>query len=201
MAAQAGRLSRAADSEGVTSLQTLLTEGQLRQRVAELGREIGKDYRDRPLTVVGVLTGSLVFLADLTRQLPIAHRIAVLQASSYRGPTTTPGKLDVNVDLVPNLAGRDVLLLDDILDTGHTLSAVVKEVERQGPLSVRTVVLVRKRGRQEVPIEPDYYGFDIPDVYVVGYGMDYDDDLRHLPYLAGLGPDELEGSEHPNNLG
>lgn len=181
-------------------MKILLSENQLKECVAELGRQIGRDYRDRPLTVVGVLTGSLVFLADLTRQLPIPHRIAVLQASSYRGPTTAPGSLRVDVELVPDLEGRDVLLLDDILDTGHTLSAVVAEVKRRGPLSIRTVVLLRKQGRQEVPIEPDYCGFEIPDVFVVGYGLDYNDDFRHLPHLASLQPEDLRGQEHPRDM-
>ena len=114
-----------------------------------------------------------------------------MQATSYRGASTRPGKLHVNVELIPDLAGRDVLLLDDILDTGRTLSSLVERVKQLGPLSVRTAVLLRKQGRQEVPIEPDYCGFEIPDVFVVGYGLDYNDDFRHLPFLAGLESEEL----------
>jgi hypoxanthine phosphoribosyltransferase len=167
-------------------VRILLTEEEIRDRVRELAQQIGRDFQDRPLTIVGVLTGSLVFLADLTRRLPIPHRIAVLQASSYRGASTTPGELHVDTELVPDLQGRHVLLLDDILDTGHTLVRLVEQVRRLGPLSVRTVVLLRKQGRQAVPFEPDYCGFRIPDVFVVGYGLDFNDDFRHLPYLAGL---------------
>ena len=171
-------------------MRTLISESAIRDRVQELGRQIGEDYRDRPLTIVAVLTGSVVFLADLTRQLAIPHRIGVLQASSYRG-ATAPGALRVNLEVVPDLEGRHVLLLDDILDTGQTLATLVEQVKQLGPLSVRTVVLLRKLGRQSTPLEPDYCGFVIPDVFVVGYGLDYRDEYRHMPYLAGLDPEDL----------
>jgi hypoxanthine phosphoribosyltransferase len=175
----------------IPGLQTLISADAIRDRGHELAHQIGQDYADRSLTIVGVLTGSLVFLADLTRQLAIPHRIGVLQASSYRGATTEPGPLRVNLELVPDLQGRHVLLLDDILDTGRTLSALVDQVKQLGPLSVRTIVLLRKQGRQTVPFDPDYCGFEIPDVFVVGYGLDYNDEFRHLPYLAGLEPDDI----------
>jgi hypoxanthine phosphoribosyltransferase len=167
-------------------LQTLISDKAIRERTHELALQIGSDYVGQPLTIMGVLTGSLVFLADLTRQLSTPHRIGVLQASRYRGATTTPGELRINLELVPDLEGRHVLLLDDILDTGKTLSALVEQVKQLGPLSVRTVVLLRKLGRQLVAIEPDYCGFTIPDVFVVGYGLDYNDEFRHLPFVAGL---------------
>jgi hypoxanthine phosphoribosyltransferase len=187
---------------GESRLQTLISDTAIRERSHELAAQIGQDYRDQPLTIIGVLTGSLVFLADLTRQLPIAHRIGVLQASSYRGPATEPSSLRVNLELVPDLEGRHVLLLDDILDTGQTLSRLVEQVKQLGPLSVRTVVLLRKLGRQSVPFEPDYCGFEIPDVFVVGYGMDYNDEFRHLPYLAGLEEGDLNmRGNHRSRLG
>ncbi len=188
----AGEVSPREESRLETNdVQTLISEIAIRERGKELAQEIGKDYDGQPLTIVGVLTGSLVFLADLTRQLSIPHRIGVLQASSYRGATTVPGSLHVSLDLAPDLEGRHVLLLDDILDTGQTLSTLVEEVKRLGPLSVRTVVLLRKLGRQAVPLEPDYCGFEIPDVFVVGYGLDYNDEFRHLPFLAGLDPEDI----------
>jgi hypoxanthine phosphoribosyltransferase len=178
-------------SPGISGLQTLISATAIQERSHELAHQIARDYADRPLTIVGVLTGSLVFLADLTRQLAIPHRIGVLQASSYRGATTEPGPLRMNLELVPDLQGRHVLLLDDILDTGRTLTALVVEVQQLGPLSVRTVVLLRKLGRQVMPFAPDYCGFEIPDVFVVGYGLDYNDEFRHLPYLAGLEPEDI----------
>jgi hypoxanthine phosphoribosyltransferase len=109
-----------------------------------------------------------------------------LQASSYKGATTRAGALIINEAFAPDVAGRDVLLLDDILDTGHTLGTLVSRMSERGANSVRTAVLLRKIGRQEVHIEPDYCGFTIPDAFVVGYGLDYDDDYRHLPYVAVL---------------
>ncbi len=164
----------------------LIPENQIRDRVAELGRQIEADYAGKPLTIVAVLTGSLVFLADLIRAIHLPHRVALLQARSYPGATTTRGTLLINDAFAPDVAGRDVLILDDILDTGHTLSTLAAHLSGRGAVRVRTAVLLRKRGRQEVDFEPDYCGFEIPDRFVVGYGLDYDDDYRHLPYVGVL---------------
>lgn len=169
-----------------TNLQVLLTAEQIQRRVADLGRQIDADYSGRPFTIVGVLTGCLFFLADLVRHLNVPVRISLLQASSYRGSATRPGELHLQADLMPDLTGRDVLLLDDILDTGHTLVAVTSELRSLGIASLRTAVLLRKLGRQEVAFEPDYCGFAIPDAFVVGYGLDYNDEYRQLPYIAVL---------------
>ena len=170
----------------IVAVEPLISESEIRDRVAVLGRQIEDDYRDKPLTIVAVLTGSLIFLADLMRQIQLPLRVALLQASSYKGATTVAGALTINEAFMPDVAGRDVLLLDDILDTGHTLSTLVARMRDRGALSVRTAVLLRKVGRQEVAIEPDYCGFTIPDAFVVGYGLDYADDYRHLPYVAIL---------------
>ena len=167
-------------------VEPLLSESEIRDRMAALGRQIEDDYRDRPLTIVAVLTGSLIALADLIRQIRIPLRIALVQASSYRGATTTATTLVINEAFAPDVAGRDVLLLDDILDTGQTLSALVRHIGDRGARSVRTAVLLRKVGRQVVPIEPDYCGFVIPDAFVVGYGLDFDDEYRHLPFVGVL---------------
>jgi hypoxanthine phosphoribosyltransferase len=170
-------------------VEILLTEDQIRQRVRELGRQIEADYQDKRLTIVAVLTGSLIFLADLIRAMALPLRVGLLQASSYRGASTAAGALVINEAFLPIVAGRDVLLLDDILDTGQTLAALVERVGAMGAASVRTAVLLRKRGRQQVPLEPDYAGFEIPDAFVVGYGLDFNDDYRHLPYVAILPSD------------
>ncbi len=167
-------------------VEVLITQAQIRDRVAELGRQIEADYHDRPLTIVAILTGSIVLLADLIREIQLPLRVAVLQASSYKGATTIAGKLSINEDFLPDVAGRDVLLLDDILDTGHTLSTLVGRMSDRGALRVRTAVLLRKIGRQQVQLEPDYCGFEIPDAFVIGYGLDFDDDYRHLPYIGVL---------------
>ena len=164
----------------------LIDESKIRERLIALGRQIEDDYRDKPLTIVAVLTGSLIALADLVRQIRIPLRIALLQASSYRGARTSATTLVINEAFAPDVVGRDVLLLDDILDTGQTLGALVDHLKDRGPRSVRTAVLLRKIGRQIVPLEPDYCGFVIPDAFVVGYGLDYNDEYRHLPYVGVL---------------
>jgi hypoxanthine phosphoribosyltransferase len=168
-------------------MDILISADRIQQRVGELARQIAADYRGQaPVTIVGVLTGSLMFLADLVRHLDLPLRIGLIQASSYRGAAVTPGKLHVQPELVPDVRGRHVLLLDDILDTGQTLHHLVAHFGELGCASLRTCVLLRKQGRQQVPLEPDYRGFDIPNAFVVGYGLDYNDEYRHLPYVAVL---------------
>jgi hypoxanthine phosphoribosyltransferase len=170
-------------------VEILLSAEAIQTRVGELGRQIEADYRGKPLTIVAVLTGSVILLADLIRQIHLPLRVALLQASSYRGATTSAGVLEINEAFAPDVTGRDVILLDDILDTGHTLDLLVKRMADRGARSVRTAVLLRKIGRQEVRFEPDYCGFTIPDAFVVGYGLDFDDDYRHLPHVAVLDGD------------
>lgn len=167
-------------------MQVLISAEDIQRRVGELARQISGDYAGQPVTLLGILTGSLMFLADLIRQLDLPSRIGFIQASSYRGKTTRPEKLEIVPGMVPEIRGRHVLLLDDILDTGRTLDQVMKLVQDMAPKSVRTVVLLRKRGRQELPLEPDYCGFEIPNVFVIGYGLDYNDEYRQLPHIAVL---------------
>ena len=175
-------------------MQILISEEEILARVTELGRQIDADYKDEPLTIVAVLTGSLILLADLIRRIHLPHRVALLQASSYKGATTSRGEMAINEAFAPVVRGRQVLMLDDIFDTGHTLATLVPKMMERGALGVRTAVLLRKQGRQEVAMEPDYVGFEIPDAFVVGYGLDYDDDYRHLPYIAVLDPE----NPHPH---
>lgn len=167
-------------------MKVLISTEQIQTRVSEMSRQISRDYAGRPVTLLGVLNGSLMFLADLVRQLDLRSRIGFVQASSYRGATTEPKELEVNAGLAPDIRGRHVLLLDDILDSGHTLNRLSEHVRGLRPESLKVAVMLRKRGRQQVPLEPDYCGFEIPDVFVVGYGMDYDDEYRQLPYVAEL---------------
>ena len=172
-------------------MKVLLSEQQLRQGVARVAAEVAEFYAGRPLTFVGVLTGSVVLLADLIRQLDLPLRVGVVQASSYRGASTTRGDLFINADLLPDIAKRDVLLVDDIYDTGHTLVEVMERMQQLRPKSLRSLVLLRKEGRQEVQLEPDFIGFDIPNEFVVGYGLDYHDAHRNLPYVAALEAEDL----------
>lgn len=173
-------------------MRTLLSETEIQHRVAEMGATIAREYQNEPVTVLGVLTGCLVFLSDLIRQMDLSLRVGLLQASSYRGATTTPGKLNWNAELTPDLAGRNVLLIDDIFDTGHTLQTLSAEIQKRDVASVKTCVLLWKTARTVVPLKPDYVGFEIPDEFVVGYGLDYNDHYRHLPHIAVMEPTDLE---------
>lgn len=171
-------------------MEVLITADAIQIRVRDLAREIRESFpEDVPITVVGILTGSLVFLADLIRQLDRPLQIGLVQASSYRGPATVPGTLYIQDEMLPDVRGRHLVLLDDILDTGQTLTRLVDHLWGKGAASVRTCVLLRKMGRQTVPCEPDFCGFPIPDKFVVGYGLDFNDDYRHLPFIGVL-PDE-----------
>lgn len=174
-------------------MYTLIPAHQIALRVAELGRTIGESYRGRPLTILGVLNGSVIFVADLMRSIQIPHRVGFVKASSYAGATTEPGSLTVGLNLMPEIEGRDVLLVDDIFDTGRTLVRLLDELKRHRPASIRTAVLLWKQGRTEVEATPDYFGFQIPNAFVVGYGLDYDDDYRHLADIAVLEAGDLKG--------
>jgi hypoxanthine phosphoribosyltransferase len=167
-------------------MDILIPADRIQRRVSELAHQIASDYRDRPVTIIGVLTGSLMFLADLVRHLDLPLRIGFIQASSYRGAATTAGQLHIQPELLPDVHGRHILLLDDILDTGQTLAHLTDHLRGLGVASLRVGVLLRKRGRQKLTFEPDYCGFDIPDAFVVGYGLDFNDEYRHLPYVAVL---------------
>ncbi|TWT36512.1 Hypoxanthine-guanine phosphoribosyltransferase [Posidoniimonas corsicana] len=173
-------------------MKTLLTREELNQGVARMAAEIAECYADRQLTIISVLTGSMVLVADLIREIDLPMRLGVIEASSYRGATTTRGELVVNAKPMLDISGRDVLLVDDIFDTGHTLVKVVEKMQEFNPASVRSAVLLRKHGRQEVQAEPDFVAFDIPDEFVVGYGLDYEDLYRNLPYLAALEEQDLD---------
>ncbi|MEZ6063844.1 MAG: hypoxanthine phosphoribosyltransferase [Planctomycetaceae bacterium] len=165
-------------------MRTLIDETEIRDRVRELGAVLTAEYSGRPLTILGVLTGSVVLLADLIRATSVPLRVAMIQASSYGGARTSPGLLTINSSLVPDLRGRDVVILDDIFDTGNTMVGLYESVREFNPASVRSAVLLWKTARSEVDIEPDYFCFKIPDEFVVGYGLDYNDEFRHLPYIG-----------------
>ena len=172
-------------------MRVLLTAQQIQASIDRLAAEIREREAGRPLTVIAVMTGSIIFLADLIRKLDMPLRVGVIQARSYTG--TERGALSVNADMLPEVAGRDVLVVDDIFDTGHTLLEVLAFLDELGPRTIRTAVLVLKEGKQRVSLRPDYIGCEIPDVFVVGYGLDYNDAYRNLPYLAALEPQDLAG--------
>lgn len=167
-------------------MEILISAERIQHRIDEMAQEIMRDYNHEPVTLIGVLTGSIMFISDLMRRLDLKLRIGLIQASSYRGTATTAGDLHVNSDWLPDLRGRHLLVLDDILDTAKTLARIKRELEAMNPASVRFGVLLRKVGRQQTEFEPDYIGFEIPDKFVIGYGLDYDDEYRNLPFIGVL---------------
>lgn len=176
---------------GRTGLKVLLSEEEIRTGVRRLAGELSRHYQGENLTVVGVLTGSLMVLADLIRLLEVPVQIGLVQARSYRGATTQPGQLVVSAEHLPDLRDHHVLLVDDIFDTGRTLLELTCQIDDHAPRSLQSAVLLRKEGRCEVDLQPNHVAFDIPDEFVVGYGLDYNDRFRNLPYIAVLEPHEL----------
>ena len=172
------------------AMKTLLSEEELQKGVAQMAAEVNQSFSDRPLTIVGVMTGCIVLLADMIRQLKMPLRVGVVQASSYRDSTTS-GELVINSDLMLDITGHNVLVVDDIFDTGKTMVKLLETMEKLEPKSLQTGVLLLKNGRQEVDYRPDFVGFEIPDEFVVGYGLDYRDEYRNLPFLASLEEQEI----------
>lgn len=181
--------------------KVILSRRQISQRVEELAREITHDLSPphvpagNHLTIVSVMTGAMVFCSDLIRQLPLQLRIATLRVSSYPGTATdTQGAKLVEAQL-DGLAGGYVLLVDDILDSGNTLRLLVPMLASYGALEVKTCVLLRKKRIEAMATPVDYVGFDIPDEFVVGYGLDYDDYYRNLPDIVSLKPEIITGDQ------
>lgn len=171
-------------------MKTLLDDNQLRAGVEKMAQAISQKYQQQPVTIVAVMTGSLVLLADLIRQLGMPIRVSLIQASSYRGGAES-GDLWIRDDMMLDVEGRNVLVVDDIFDTGRTLEAVLKCINEMQPANLASAVLLHKRERQVVDLQPDFVGFEIPDEFVVGYGLDYQDLYRNLPFLAVLEPEEI----------
>ncbi|HYC77520.1 MAG TPA: hypoxanthine phosphoribosyltransferase [Planctomycetota bacterium] len=170
--------------------RTLFTPEEIRRRIAELGAEIARRHAGEELTVVALLKGGVIFLADLIRSLDLPIKLDFAWASSYGDGTTSSRDVKLKVFPHDDLAGKTVLLVDDILDTGRTLAAVTDRLKRElGAKDVRLCVLLDKAARREVPVRADYVGFVVEDVFVVGYGLDYADRYRNLPYIGVLKPE------------
>jgi hypoxanthine phosphoribosyltransferase len=169
--------------------RVLITAEALAMRVHELAGEVAADYASGPLVVVGVLKGAYVFMADLTRALQVPHTVEFIAASSY-GMGTSSGDVRLVTDLRTSVAGKHVLLVDDILDRGNTLGHLSELLRARQPASVRTAVLLAKPNPDRATLVPDYVGFQIPDVWAVGYGLDLAEQYRGLPFVGELSLDE-----------
>lgn len=173
----------------MTEPKLLIAEEKIQARVAELAHRISKDYSDvGELLLVGVLRGCYIFLADLSRRLKIPRRIDFIALSSY-GPTVrTTGAVRLVMDLRVDIEGKHVLIVEDIVDTGNTLHYLMEILRHRRPASLKACVLLRKPSRIEKEVKIDYLGFDVPDLWVVGYGLDYADSNRALPYIGTIAP-------------
>lgn len=169
----------------------MISEAEIGRRVNELAEQISSDYADKGnLVMVGVLKGSFIFLADLSRGLTIPRTIEFIAVSSYGNSSVKSGAVRLVMDVRGNLEGKHVLIVEDIVDTGHTLDYLIGMMKSHGPASVRTCALLHKAERAEVDVPVDYVGFSIPDEWVVGYGLDFAERDRTLPYIGIVHPDD-----------
>jgi hypoxanthine phosphoribosyltransferase len=170
--------------------RTLFHEQTILRRIDELGAQITADYEGRELTVVAILNGSLFFMADLLRRIQLPLRLGCISVSSYHGATESTGVVTFDQAMLPEADGRHVLILDDILDTGRTLHAICARMQTEAsPASVRVCVLLQKNKPRAEEFQADYVGFEIGDEFVVGYGLDYDERYRNLPFIGVLKPE------------
>ncbi len=173
--------------------EILISEDQIRVKVAEIGKRISADYAGRELTLVSVLKGSLPFMADLMRQIELPLRIDLMEVSSYGGTSTeSSGLVRILKDLSAPIDGRDVLLVEDIIDTGLTLNYLLRYLRGKNPKSIKVCSLLDKQARRLVEIPIDYVGFEIPDAFVVGYGLDFGEVYRNLRFVGVLRPEAYE---------
>ena len=169
----------------------LISEEEIQTRVAELAAQISEDYAETSdLVLIGVLKGSFVFLADLSRRMTIPRTIEFIAVSSYGSKSKSSGAVRLLMDVRGNIEGKHVLIVEDIVDTGHTLKYLIGMLKSHRPASIRTAALVRKAESAEVEVDVDYLGFDIGDEWVVGYGLDYAEKHRTLPYIGVVTPDD-----------
>ena len=170
-------------------LKVLITEEELRECVKKLGEQISRDYQGKNLLMVSVLKGSVVFMSDLMRSITIPALIDFMSVSSYGSGVKTSGVVKIIKDLDQQLEGKDLLIVEDILDSGMTLSYLSQLLRARNPRGIRIATLLDKPERRTADIQADYYGFRVPDAFVVGYGLDYSEKYRNLPYIGVLKPE------------
>lgn len=166
----------------------MFTEEEIKQRVREIGHSLTEEYAGKSPLLLCIMKGSLVFTADLMREINLPCTLESITLSSYRAMATRPGEIEMKEAFDIDIEGRDIIVIEDILDTGRTLSFVMDLLKGQNPASLKLVVLLDKPSRREAPVEADIVGFSIPDAFVVGYGLDYDQKYRNLPCIGVLKP-------------
>ena len=174
-------------------IQEVLFTEAAKARVQELARQIERDYAGKEIMLISVLRGSFIFMADLVRAIELPCRVDFMAVSSYGSGTTSSGQVKINKDLSENIEGRDIIVVEDILDSGNTLSYLFQLLQARHPASIRLCTLLDKPSRRVKPIQADYVGFQVEDLFVVGYGLDYAERYRNLPYIGILKPSVYEG--------
>lgn len=173
--------------------EVLFTQEELEKRVRELAAQITADYQGKEIILISVLRGSFVFMADLCRSIDLDCTVDFMAVSSYGGGTSSTGQVQITKDLSGDISGKHVIVVEDILDSGNTLSYLLKLLEQRKPASIRLCTLLDKPERRTKPVEVSYSGFAIPDAFVVGYGLDYAEKYRNLPYIGILKPEVYGG--------
>ena len=163
--------------------KTLFSREEITERVKELGIEISGDYKEKDLVVISLLRGSFIFTSDLVRELSIPVEVDFLTTSSYGHSEESSGVVDIVHDIRTDIEGKDVLIVDDIMDSGFTMENVIKHLEEKSPKSIKVSVMLDKPSRRSVDLSPEYVGFTIDDVFIVGYGLNYGDYYRNIPYI------------------
>ena len=164
----------------------LIPEDKVDERIAQLGEQISKDYEGKQVHLIGILKGSIFFICELAKRITVPVTLDFMSVSSYGAGTKSSGVVKLIKDLDEPIEGKDVLVVEDIIDSGHTLSYLLKNLSSRNPASIRLCTLLDKPERREVDVEVDYQGFSIPDEFVIGYGLDYDQRYRNLPYIGVL---------------
>ena len=175
--------------------EILFTEEQLKARVAQLAEQINRDYEGKELMLISVLRGSFIFMADLVRQITVPCKVDFMAVSSYGKGTVSSGQVQITKDLSEDITGQHLLVVEDILDSGNTLSYLLEILWARRPASIRLCTLLDKPERRVKPVKLDYGGISIPDAFVVGYGLDYDEHYRNFPYIGVLRPSVYGGEE------
>ncbi len=165
-------------------LEVLINESDIKDRVEELGQIISKDYEGKEIIVISLLRGSFMFTADLVRQIDVPVAVEFMTTSSYGHGQESSGNVKIISDIRFDIEGKDVLIVDDILDSGNTMAKVVDLLSERSPRSIKTCVMLDKPSRRQVDLSPDYVGFEIDDLFVLGYGLDYEDFCRNLPFIG-----------------
>ena len=173
--------------------EVLFSEEQLARRVEEIAQEINRDYQGKEIVLISVLRGSFVFMADLCRRITLPCTVDFMAVSSYGAGTSSSGQVQITKDLSGPIDRKHVLVVEDILDSGNTLSYLLRVLQQRGPASIRLCTLLDKPDRRTKPVEVHYSGFTIPDAFVVGYGLDYAEHYRNLPYIGILKPEVYGG--------